>query len=147
MAINSAFKLANLFPGLAELDGNFVLKVGVLDDATNIETGEYVADYAEKQEYGAPGAGIPARPAIRSAFDGGMDEYVKILADYLSNGASPELTLDIVGEKMAKDITQSIVDWKSPPNSQETEMQKGFNDPLIHTKAYVKSITHHWDKE
>ena len=132
--------LDSAIPGLEHLDGSILLTVGVPEGAENDRTGANVAEYATYNEFGT--ATIPARPAFRQTIDTHLDEYVDDLADVLLSGVAPEMALNQLGEQMAKDVSQSIRDWQTPPNADSTVAQKGENNPLIDTESYAKSIVH-----
>lgn len=132
-------------PGLEDLDGVFSLSVGVMDGATNVETGAQVAEYAIYNEFGTKR--IPARPAMRATLDANADRYVDGLGNMLISGTDPETALDTLAQVVEGDIKRNIAEWQSPPNAPATVARKGFNAPLKETGAYEQAITSRVDKE
>lgn len=137
--------LDSAIPGLEDLDGVFSLSVGVMDGATNVETGSQVAEYAIYNEFGTKR--IPARPAMRATLDANADRYVDGLGNMLMSGTDPETALDTLAQVVEGDIKRNIAEWQSPPNAPATVAHKGFNAPLKETGAYEQAITSHVDKE
>ena len=113
-----AFSLEALFPRLSLVNEDARLKVGIMSDATNIETNERVAAYAADNEYGT--RDIPSRPFLRSTFDANERRYVDFLAASMRQGADAERALRLLGEAMVGDIKISISHWETPPNSPAT---------------------------
>ena len=132
-------------PGLEDLDGVVSLSVGVMDGATNVESGAQVADYAIYNEYGTKR--IPARPAMRATLDANADRYVDGLGTLLMSGMDPETALDTLAQVMEGDIKKNIAEWQQPPNAPGTVARKGYNAPLKETGAYEHAITSRVDKE
>lgn len=128
-------------PGLEAMETGFELYVGIREGTKNDQTGADIAEYAFYNEFGTK-SGIPARPAIRQTVDAHMAEYVEDLADLLLSEIMPVEAARRLGEQMAKDISQSIRDWKDPANAKSTENRKGFNDPLVETESYARAISH-----
>lgn len=123
----------------------FVRDLGRIDDAT-LEVGVFdprIASYAAINEFGAPRANIPERPAFRMAFDANGEKYskiVKVIAESASNGGNPRAELDTLGRIMQSDIRRSIEALKSPPNVPATVAKKKSADPLIDTGALLRSV-------
>lgn len=139
--------LEGLFPELRLLNESAALKVGVMVDATNVETGEKVAEYAADNEYGSRADNIPPRPFLRATFDANEGRYVDFLAGRLREGADVEHALRLLGEAMAGDVKAAISTWTFPPNSAATIVRKdGRNTPLRDPGALLKSITYRVDK-
>lgn len=100
------------------------VRVGFLEGATYPD-GTPVAEVAALQNFGAPAAGIPAR-----AFFSNMvaekspewgDKFAKVLqaADY-----DAEKALALMGEGIAGQLRQAIVEMQSPANSPVTNLLK-----------------------
>lgn len=119
------------------------VRVGFLEGATYPD-GTPVAEVAAINEFGAPEAGIPSRPFFSGMIaekspDWG-DKFAKLLdlSDYDTNRA-----LKRMGDGIAGQLRQSIVDTKEPPNAPSTIAKKGFDKPLIDTGHMLASV----DKE
>lgn len=85
--------------------------------------GTPVAMVAGIQEFGAPGAGIPPRPFMRPAVAHNSSQWGDAIADQIvKQGYDGERTLRLVGEVVAADIQQAIVDVNEPELSQVTLM-------------------------
>ena len=109
-------------------------------DLSNVEL-------AALMEFGAPGAGIPARSMIRAAFDEKIREWTAIMAKlaeriYEDTPASARRVLGIAGEKARADIINRINKGIPPPNQPQTIARKGSSKPLIDTKQMANSITY-----
>lgn len=142
-----AFSLEALFPRLSLVNEDARLKVGIMSDATNIETNERVAAYAADNEYGT--RDIPSRPFLRSTFDANERRYVDFLAASMRQGADAERALRLLGEAMVGDIKISISHWETPPNSPATladKVRRGHGThPLRDTGSLLRSITYRVD--
>jgi hypothetical protein len=98
------------------------LRVGILEGA-KYPNGTPVALVGAIQEFGAPRAGIPPRPFMRTTIAKHKDEWPKAMADLLKdNDLDVNKTLASTGEAIAGQIRQSIVDVTSPPLSPVTLM-------------------------
>lgn len=107
---------------LVNLTGGIKVKAGILEGATNNETGESVAAYAAYNEYGT--ADIPSRPFMRKTFDKKEGTWFKGLGNAIRNGRSPEDAMKLLGMRMADDIVETIASNMPPPNSPETIASK-----------------------
>lgn len=107
---------------LVNLTGGIKVKAGILEGATNNETGESVAAYAAYNEYGT--ADIPSRPFMRKTFDEKEGAWCKGLGNAIKNGRSPEDAMKLLGMRMADDIIATIASNMPPPNSPETIASK-----------------------
>lgn len=100
------------------------LKVGVLEGAT-YPNGTSVALVAAVNEFGAPSKGIPPRPAFRQTVNAHEAEWGPQLAEQLvATDYNPEVALGRMGELIAGELRQSIVDLTDPPNSPVTNLLK-----------------------
>lgn len=120
-----------------------VVKVGFLEGATYPD-GTPVAEVAALNNFGAPAAGIPARPfftnMIVAKSPAWGEKFARVLqaAEY-----DVELALARMGEGIAGQLRQSIVDTNTPENAPATIAKKGFDDPLVETGHMLASV----DKE
>ena len=116
------------------------LRVGFLEDATYPD-GTSVAMVAATQNFGAPGAGIPARPFFTKLVNERSPEWGARLAKILAaNDWDAKAALALLGEGIAGQLRQSIVDMNAPPLSAITLMlrkMKRDNPDLVVTGATV----------
>lgn len=103
--------------------GNQV-RVGFLENATEAN-GMSVPTVAAINNFGAPGAGIPARPffsdMIRDKSPGWAEKGRRLLRHTNYDG---DAALALLGEGIAGQLRQSIVDTVSPPNAPVTNVLK-----------------------
>jgi len=79
------------------------------------------------QEFGAPGKSIPPRPFFRNMIAKQSSEWPAMLAKYLKdNGFDAEKSLGEIGEVIAADLRQSIIDTNEPALSPITLMLRGM---------------------
>lgn len=122
------------------VDGGGGVKVGFLANATYPD-GTPVAMIAAIQDFGAPGAGIPPRPFFRNMIAEKSPEWPKAIADLLvQNGYDLAKTFEQVGQGIAGQLRQSIVDTNDPPLAPSTIARKGFDKPLVDTGHMLNSI-------
>lgn len=101
-----------------------VVRVGFLEDATYPD-GTKVATIAALNNFGAPAAGIPPRPffsgMIAAQSPGWGDKFAAVLtaADY-----DAHKSLELMGEGIAGQLRESIVDMTWPANSPVTDLLK-----------------------
>jgi hypothetical protein len=116
----------------------FAVRVGFLEDATYPD-GTPVAKVAAINNFGAPGAGVPARPFFTQMIAEKSPEWGKILAGLLvSSDYDPEKALGLMGLGIANQLRESIEAMDAPPNAQSTNLLKqrfpmggyGFDDVL-----------------
>jgi hypothetical protein len=117
---------AKLEAKLAELGklGSAGLKVGFLSGATYPD-GTSVAMVAALNNFGAPGAGIPPRPFFSNMVaekSPGWGEKLTRLLRHTNYDIKAALAL--MGEAIAGQLRQSIVDTNSPANSMATNLLK-----------------------
>ena len=119
-----------------------VLRVGFLEGST-YPNGTTVATVAAIQEYGAPRAHIPPRPFFRNMVAAKKGKWPKAIRDLLkANGYDALRTLQQIGEAIAGQLRQSIIDTNSPPLSPVTIARKGFDKPLVDTGHMLNSINY-----
>ncbi len=109
------------------------VKVGIFKDDNN-DSNLTTADIAFINENG--GTNIPSRPALNIATEK-FTEAENIVLDSNMKKMAHE-----IGTKLAKMMKKEIKDMKVPPNAPSTILKKGFNDPLIDTKKYLKGISY-----
>jgi hypothetical protein len=121
-------------------DRNAEVRVGFLEGATYPD-GTSVPMVAAIQEFGAPKAGIPARPFFRGMIaaksSGWGDAVGKCLVakDYNSSAA-----LSLVGEGIKGQLQQAIVDFAGAPLAPATVAAKGFDKQLIDSGVMQHSV-------
>jgi len=98
------------------------------------------------QEFGAPAAGIPARPFMRQTFERRRGELValqaKIAQALLLGKITEERAMGLLGAWAAGAIKATITrDGSFAPLKPATIKRKGSDKPLIHTGQLVGSIT------
>lgn len=100
------------------------VRVGFLENATYPD-GQPVAMVAALNNYGAPEAGIPARPfftnMVADKSSGWGEKFAKVLraADY-----DAAKSLDLMGVGIAGQLREAIVTTNDPPNSAVTNLLK-----------------------
>lgn len=106
---------------------NKALKVGILENATNADTGASIAEYAYWNEFGTKN--IPARPFFRNAISDNTDTWAASLKNQLKTmGVTDknvvEKALKKTGQLMRSDIQQSITKGGFEPLAPETIARK-----------------------
>jgi hypothetical protein len=100
-----------------------------------------VAEVAGIQNFGAPGAGIPARPFFTNAVARGSAEWAGKLAAILKMADyDAEKALTMMGPVVALDIQKSITETNAPPLSEITlqlRKMRQENPDLVVTGATV----------
>ena len=107
--------------------------------------------HAAINEFGAPGANIPERPAFRTSFDANEAEYGDEMNTALGGMIDAAVVggryadalraaLDKLGVKMQADIRFFIDAGPWEPNAPATVRKKGFNWPLVETRRLYNSI-------
>ena len=116
------------------------VKVGFLAGATYPD-GKPVAMIAAIHNWGAPRAGIPPRPFFSNMIANKSPEWGPATGALLiANGYDAEKTLRMVGEAVAGQLRQSIVDTMAPPLAESTVARKGFAKPLVETGHMLNSV-------
>lgn len=118
------------------------LRVGILEGATNSVTGEKIAPYAAANEFGAPG--IPSRPFMRSTIAIKSGTWAKGFARMLQAGRPAEQALELLGNRMAEDVQETIKSNMPPPNSPATRERKNAHGAgkgtLIDTGSMLRAV-------
>lgn len=114
--------LLDLVQELGDYDGRATLRVGVMENARNIDTGEPVAPYAAANEFGT--SRIPARPFLRSTIDAKGDEWADYLGKAIRARVPLQTALKLTGEKMKSDVKATIAGDMAPANAPSTIRRK-----------------------
>lgn len=124
----------------AKIETAEVLRVGFLENA-KYPDGTPVAMIAAIQNYGAPAAGIPPRPFFsnmiaskKAGWPGAVARNLK-QQDYDATRA-----FALVGEGIAGQLRQSIIQTNSPPLKAATAARKGSTKPLVDTGHMLASV-------
>ena len=137
--------LQTIKTNLEEL-ASLTIKVGVQGDEAAEQYGDEkdvtVADVAVFNEYGT--GRIPARPFMRETIEQTNNwaaESAKV-HNAVIDGIDPYVAAELLGEKAASDVQDTIYEGDFVPNSPATIKKKGSSKPLIDTTQLVGSITH-----
>lgn len=106
------------------IKGVAAVRVGFLENATYPD-GKSVAAVAALNNFGAPGAGIPPRPFFSNMVaekSPGWGEKVEKLLRHTNYDA--KATLELMGEGIAGQLRQAIVDTDAPENAMATNLLK-----------------------
>lgn len=102
----------------------FAVRVGFLEGATYPD-GTPVAQVAAINNFGAPGAGIPARPFFTKMIEEKSPEWGEILADLLkANDFDTEKALGLMGIGISNQLREAIEAMDAPANAQATNILK-----------------------
>jgi hypothetical protein len=125
-AFTGGDKLQAYLRGIAERAGkSTTVRVGFLEGSQESD-GTSMPMIAAIQEFGAPGAGIPPRPFMRTAIATHKGEWAAKLGKALvAQNYDATAALGLVGEVIADDLRQSIRDVTSPPLAHSTVLRKG----------------------
>jgi hypothetical protein len=95
-------------------------------------------------EFGAPGAKIPERSFLRTAFDKNVKKYVLVLLDgarrIVSGKGTAKQAVGLAGEVAVADVVNLINAGIDPPNAPATIAEKGSSTPLVDTGQLKQSI-------
>lgn len=120
------------------LDRARTLRVGFLANATYPD-GTPVAAVAAFQDFGT--RTIPPRPFFRNMVAEKSSEWPAAIARALAdNNYDAERALRIVGEAIAGQLRQSIIDTNEPPLADRTAQRKGHAKPLVDTGHMLNSV-------
>lgn len=123
-----------------QLGGDRVLRVGFLENATYPD-GTSVALVAAIQNYGAPSRNIPPRPFFSNMVKDKSEGWPAAIALNLKETEyDVDKTMQLVGEGIAGQLRQSIIDTNFPPLAESTIARKGFPKPLVDTGHMLNSI-------
>lgn len=129
-----------------KVTGAKLVRVGFLENATYPD-GTPVAMVAAIQNYGAPRAGIPARPFFSNMVDDKSPDWPDAAAQNLkATGYDAKKTLERMGEGIAGDLRQSIRDTNEPPLAESTLRRRGYQgapyDPTNPATFGAKPLVH-----
>lgn len=137
--------LQTIKTNLEEL-ASLTIKVGVQGNEAAEQYGDgkgvTVAEVAVFNEYGT--GRIPARPFMRETIeqtDNWAAESAKV-HNAVIDGKDPYEVAELLGQKAASDVQDTIYDGDFVPNSPATIKKKGSSKPLIDTGQLVGSITY-----
>lgn len=144
MKITGGAKLEATLRKLSESVSNAsTLRVGFLEGATEAD-GTPVASVAFWNEFGT--SKIPPRPFFRNMIAAESphwgDDTGKALKHYDFDAAS---ALDAMGQKIAGELAQSIIDTNTPPLSPTTIKRKGFDKALVDTGTMLRTASKGYD--
>lgn len=123
-----------------KLKGAKTLSVGFLDGATYPD-GTSVALVAAVQNFGSPKNGIPPRPFFSNMVAEKSPAWGPQLATLLpAVGYDSKMALEQMGQQIAGDLRQSIVDTNSPGLKPATIRRKGFEKPLVDSGHMLQSV-------
>lgn len=124
----------------ARLGAGGVVRVGFLEDATYPD-GTSVATVAVTQNFGSAANGIPPRPffsnMVADKSPGWGESFLGVLRE---NNFDIPKSLELMGEGIAGQLRQAIVDTNAPPLAPATIGRKGFAKPLIDTSNMINSV-------
>ncbi len=126
------------------------VKVGIMEDATSADYGP-IAPIAAIHEFGAPEAGIPARPFMRNTVEDKKAEWISLATGYLKGAIDKrgvEQAFTGVGQKMAEDMKDYLESGEiTPALAKSTVAEKkrlGYTEhaekPLIRTGDLMANI-------
>lgn len=115
-------------------------EVGIFEDARYPE-GEPVAQRAYWHEYGT---GVPERPFFRPTMAAKANEWGKLAergsAKVMEGTLSASSFYEVLAEKAASDVKETITAMKSPPLNPRTIAKKGFATLLVDTATMRNAI-------
>jgi len=133
--------LRKMLKRIKDMDG-WGVSVGVHEDDSHRGDGIDNATLYAIHEFGA--GRVPERASLRTAFDSGLEGYVRLLARGASMVASgvtsPRAAVALVGEKSTADTVEAIRAGIPPPLAASTVARKGSSTPLIDTGQLVQAI-------
>ena len=150
--IKGGDKYKKFLAKMAEIAGG--VKAGILEGATNSETGEPIAPYAVYNEFGTHMYGkqhIPPRPFMRTVAKEKPKVWVGTMVGHIRRRATdPQAWKDALGkagEQMVKDIQFSIENGSWTPNAEATvraKERKGKSEadhPLMDTGSMLHAVS------
>jgi phage gpG-like protein len=119
-----------------------VIQAGILGG--QYEDGTNIAYVGAIQEYGAPAAGIPARPFMRTTSESKRKEWTKLMGEGIAAVAAGQITADQLmeqlGSLMAADIQKTISEIQEPALSPITVMLRGMRNHDPDLKVTGKTV-------
>lgn len=114
------------------------LEAGFLEGVTYPD-GMSVPMVASLNEFGT--YNIPPRPFFRNAINKNSDKWGKVFLQGMQKQGARN-AFGLLGERIRKDIVQSINDTNEPPNSPVTIARKGSSKPLVDTGLMRASVNY-----
>lgn len=141
MAVKGGDQLEAHLAAMAKAASNAqTVKVGFLSGAT-YPNGTPVALIGAIQNWGAPSRGIPPRPFFSNMIAKHQEEWGPATGALLvANEYDAGKTLRMVGEAVAGQLRQSIIDTNEPPLAESTIKRKGFAKPLVDRGHMLNSV-------
>lgn len=92
-----------------------------------------------------PGSETPPRPFMRVGFknaleSGQNDKNFRMIVEAVAEGKSVFQPMRIAGPAFRQTLQEVMMKWDTPPNSDFTIDQKGFNDPLYETGQLIMNV-------
>lgn len=141
--------LARLLSAAKQMERKPFVKVGVMGGDHPSAKGRPLTnvELATIHEFGAPAAGIPSRPFLRSTFDAKKAEWNRLMARLITKVVAGHLdvvaALELVGQRAAGDVRNRITQGGNfVPNKPATIRRKGSSKPLIDSARLLQSISH-----
>ena len=117
------------------------VRVGFLEGSTYPD-GTPVPLVAAANEFGDPRRNRPARPYFRSMVSDKSPQWgVKFAGVLKATDYNLKLSLSRMGEGIASQLRQSILDFTDPPLAESTIARKGFDKPLIDKSVMLNSVS------
>lgn len=108
--------------------------------------GTSVAVVAALNEWGVPSRGQPPRPFFRTMIADKSPEWGATIAGLLRrHDYDVAVTLNLMGEGIAGQLRQSVVDFSDPPLAPSTIARKGHSKALVETGHMLQSVSYHVD--
>lgn len=129
--------------------GKHQVNIGFPGGQHHEESDLNVAQIAAIHEFGAPSAGIPERPFLRTAIDKNRAAYVALnrqsIVAMLKGGMTMEQALGRLGEQAKADVQKEITAGTFAPLKPATIARKGSSKPLIDSGQMRQSVA--WEIE
>lgn len=120
-----------------------VVDIGFMGDATERKSGINTALVAIFNEYGVPSHKQPPRPFFRGMIDKQKKNWPGQISKLLKdNDYDVHKTMDLMGEEIAGQLHDAIIDYKGPLLAPSTVARKGFDKQLVDTGDMLNSIRH-----
>lgn len=114
------------------------LEAGFLEGVTYSD-GMSVPMVASLNEFGT--YNIPPRPFFRNAISKNYERWGKVFLQGMQKQGAKN-AFGLLGERIRRDVIQSINDTNEPPNSPVTIARKGSSKPLVDTGLMRASVNY-----
>jgi len=114
-------------------------EVGIMEDA-KYPDGQQVAQIAFDNEYGTEK--VPSRPALRNAIRNNIDELKRMASLLMAKHGDAETVLSLLCGHMINEFREEIIAFDDPQNADYTIEKKGFDNPLIETRQFLRSFAY-----